>query len=348
MRRASPSIRRPASGHFGMRDAWAYARAVPRLAGPRHPKLSYTALARVSAMRVRELPEIRRFVASDGAEIAYRTYAGPADRQLVLIHGSACFGDQLHRLAAHLARGGHATVHTLDMRGHGQSPPSGCDPARFARDVGEFAAALRAAEGSAAVIVGGHSAGGGLAVNVARGPHADAVSGWLLLAPYLRIDSDTLRPFFGGWLTRVYRLRLSAIIAANLLGITRFNDRGVAAFDREACLHDPRFAREWSFAAAFGFGPGPIPDQAHRRIAAGRPVLLLSGERDECFVAERFPAALAPIAPHGEVRLFAGLGHWDILVDREVLNACADWLDSHFGAWPAEPAVDTRRAARFA
>lgn len=349
MRSAPPSAARPPRpdlGRFGMRDVLAHARAVSRLAGLHHPRLCFTALSRVSTMDMRDLPALRRFAASDGAAIAYRTYPGPARRHLVLVHGSACFGDQLHLLASHVARSGLATVHTLDMRGHGQTVAHGHDPARFALDVGEFAARLREEPGDPAVIVGGHSAGGGLVLQVARGPHAAAVSGWLLLAPYLRIDSDTVRPYFGGWLAKVHRLRLTAIMAANLLGIRRFNDRVVARFEREACLHDPRFVREWSFATTFGFGPGAAPERARRRIGEDAPVLLVSGDRDECFVSERYPAALAKIAPHGEVRMFAGLGHWDVLVDQAVLDACSRWIETHFG--PAEAQVHQHRLAHIA
>lgn len=350
--------RREASfrGRFSMRDALAYARAVPRLAGLHHPRLSFTALSRISAMDVRDLPELRRFAASDGAAIAYRTYAGPADRHVVLVHGSACFGDQFHALARHIAGQGLATVHTLDMRGHGQTPAQGSDPARFALDLGEFASALRAGPGDPRVIVGGHSAGGGLVIQAARGAHAEAVSGWLLLAPYLQIDSDTLRPYFGGWLSRIHRLRLVAIITANMLGVTRFNDRVVATFDREACLHDPRFVREWSFATSFGFGPGPVPGRAARRIRSAAPVLLVSGDQDDCFISERYPAALATIAPQGEVRVVEGLGHWDVLVDRTVLDLCSRWIETHFGAAaitpsesvPNEPLTPGVRVARSA
>jgi len=327
-----------------MRDAWAYARAMPRLAGMSSPKLPFTALARISAMDIRDLPPNRRFAASDGAELAYRTYPGPAECQLLLIHGSACFGDQLHYLASRLAQAGKATVHTLDMRGHGQSPPIGKDHERFTRDVGEFAALLKAQPGDPTVLVGGHSAGGGLAVNVARSAYASAVSGWLLLAPFLRIDSDSVRPYFGGWVSDIYRLRLALIAGANMLGITGFNDRIVAGFDREAYVYDPRFAREWSFASAFGFGPGPIPEKVRRQVEADKPVLLISGSRDECFISERYEAALAPIAPHGQVCIVDGLGHWDILIDAQVLGICSRWIDAHFARPAIEPGEYVRAA----
>lgn len=329
---------------FGMRDAWAYARAMPRLTGLRRPKLPFTALARISAMDIRELSPARRFEASDGEQLSYRTYAGPPERQLLLVHGAACFGDHFHFMAARLAKAGMATVHTLDLRGHGQSPPIGRDHERFARDVGEFAAHLKRLPGSPTVIVGGHSAGGGLVVNVARSEYASAVSGWLLLAPFLKIDSDSVRPYFGGWVADIKRTRLAVIALANMLGITRFNDCIIASFDREAFLYDPRFAREWSFASAFGLGPGPIPGKARRQIVGDAPVLLVGGSADECFVAERYAAALVPLAPHGEVKIVEDRGHWDILVDDEVLALCSRWIDENFPVLPAA-LPDRSRAA---
>lgn len=329
---SSPAIAR----RFGLRDVWAYSRAMPRLAGPHKPKFPLTALARISAMDLRDLPPSRRFAASDGAELAYRTYPGPAEIQLLLVHGSGCFGDQLHFLASRLAQGGKATVHTLDMRGHGQSPPMGRDHDCFARDVGEFAAHLKSLPGNPTVIVGGHSAGGGIVLNVARTPYASAVSGWLLLSPFIRIDSDSVRPYFGGWMPDISRFRFAMTALADMLGITRFNGGIVLGFDRETCNHDPRFTREWPFTAAFGFGPGPIPDRAHRRISPRQPVLLISGGRDECFIPERYEAALARIAIHGGVRILDGLGHWDILVDDQTLGLCSQWIDENFAKSPRE------------
>lgn len=325
---------------FGWRDALAYARAVPRVALKRPGSIPHTALARMWAMDTRRLPGRRLFEASDHGRIAYRTYESASAVNLILVHGSACFGDQLHRMASHIAGQGLATVHTLDMRGHGGSGPAPDHPDRFAKDIGEFVTALRATRRPSAIVLGGHSAGGGLVLNALRSPYLSGISGCLLFAPFLAIDSPSVRPFFGGWAARLYRRRLVLAIAANLLGSRRFNSLTIARFDSEAVIHDPRYAREWSFDTVFGFGPGPagsgpLPDM---------PVLLAAGTADDCFRAEYYEQDLARITPRGEVVLFEGLGHWDVLTDAAALDLYAAWLGRHFAQGRAADA-DRRQLA---
>lgn len=311
---------------FTWRDAFAYFRGMPRGALWRKAGIPFTALAKVSAINVRALPERHVFGASDGGRIAYRTYESSSSVSLILIHGSGCFGDQMHHLASHIAVHGLATVHTLDMRGHGASSPAPDFADRFARDIGEFAKALRKARKPSAVLIGGHSAGGGLVLNALRSPYLEGVSGCLLLAPFLAIDSPTLRQFFGGWLSRVRRVRLGLVVLANALGIRAFNDLPVIDFDAEAFLHDPRYARQWSFTTIFGFSPGPVGAPP----LGDMPVMLIAGTADNCFHPERYAKALRRIAPKGEVALLPGLGHWDVLTHDTALDAAADWVQANF------------------
>lgn len=326
MARTAPSL--DSGRPFTWRDALAYFRGMPRGALYRKQGIPFTALARVSAVDVRALPQRRSFTASDGGTIAYRTYESASSISLVLVHGSACFGDHLHHLASHIAVHGLATVHTLDMRGHGASSSAPAFPDRFAMDIGEFVEALRQSRMPPAILIGGHSAGGGLVLNALRSPYLRGISGCLLFSPFLAIDSPTLRQFFGGWLSRVRRLRLGLVVAANALGIRRYNHLPVVDFDADAFLHDPRYAREWSFNTIFGFSPGPVDAPPLGDL----PVLLLAGTADDCFRPERYATALRQIAPHGEVALLPGLGHWDVLAHPIALNAAAAWLYIHFGA----------------
>jgi len=321
---------RPVANRFGWLDALAFVRAFPRIALRRRLRLGLSTFARISAIDVRHLPRQRFFTASDGADIAYRNYAGPDALHLVLIHGSACFGDQFHVLARRMSEGGIATVHTLDMRGHGQSPGHPRDFARYAEDVTEYVRALAAENPLRRIVIGGHSAGGGLVSAIARGPGAEGIAGWMLFAPFMNIADPGVKPWFGGWVARIERLKLAAVVVANALGIRRYNSKPLLAFDREACLHDPRFAREWPFTAIFGFGPGPA--QARRMAQGSAPLLLLAGDRDDCFEAAHYRRALARIAPAGECRILAGLGHWDILVDGQALDAAMGWIERHFPA----------------
>ncbi len=316
--------------HFGWREAVAYARTALFFLTRKRPKLSLTALSRMSAMDVRTLPPIRRFTASDGETLAYRTYHGPEERQIVMIHGSACFGDQLHKLARHIAEESAATVHTIDMRGHGHNARGSAPAESYTRDVGEFCAHLKQHPARPQVILAGHSAGGGLVLNAAYGPYVRNIDGMLLLAPYLGIASGSLRPYFGGWLVGIAWLKLAATAALNLIGVTRFNDRPLVAFDREACLHDPRFVREWSFDTLLGFGPGMTRPASAEMLDFRIPMLLISGDRDECFRPDRYKAVMDRIAPWASIQLFPGLGHWDILADNGVATFCVNWLERQF------------------
>lgn len=315
---------------FGWRDAFAFVRALPNMMWRRDERVSYTSLARLSAVNQRTIPPRRQFIASDGAQIAYRSYASSSTAHLVLVHGSACFGDQFNHLARHIAAIGLAQVHTLDLRGHGASGQPGLDPDRFAQDVGEFVASLHDSHDNCQIFLGGHSAGGGLAINVLGSTYdygisgGYGISGCLLLAPFLGIDNPTVRPLFGGWLKRIWFARLGLVILANLIGVTRYNRIPVVEFNAEASLHDPRFAREWSFTSVHGLGPGPV--RADRSALSAVPIRLIAGDRDECFRSHLYASAIAAFAPDADVVILGGLGHWDVLTDSAALDACCAWL----------------------
>lgn len=315
---------------FGWREAAAYAATSLFFMSRKRPRLPITALSRIRAMDVRDLPPTRHFTAGDGETLAYRTYSGGAERQLVMIHGSACFGDQMHGLALAIAKSNAATVHTLDMRGHGQNARGSASAERYALDAGEFCSQIRRTAGNSQIILAGHSAGGGLVLNVAAGPHMRDIDGILLLAPYLGMSTASTRPYFGGWLSHVKWPQLAMIGLMNLLGITKYNDRPLITFDREACLHDPRYVRDWSFDTLFGFGPGRVRPASDEMMGSKVPMILISGDQDECFFPERYSAVLDRIAPWASIQLFPGLGHWDILADKRVASFCVNWLDRHF------------------
>lgn len=314
------------SVRLGWRDVLASGRIAARSLVSPTPHLHFTAMARVSAIDVRDLPQQRVFTASDGARLTYRSYGDEQSLlRLLLIHGSACFADQLHHLAQAVASAGLARVHTLDMRGHGGSDPVGSDPGCFLSDSLEFLGAMQASAPHAKLVVGGHSAGGGLVLRIAEHVAADLVSGWLFLAPFLGLTSRTMRPNFGGWVSGVDYPAYSAAMSANLLGSHRWDNRPLIRFNEEAYLHDPRFAREWDLTTIIGFGPrasGPGRDP----IVRG-PALLVAGTGDECFEPSHYESEFTHLAPDGQCRILPGLGHWDILADPVAVGACKGWLE---------------------
>jgi alpha-beta hydrolase superfamily lysophospholipase len=217
------------------------------------------------------------------------------------------------------------------VRGHGLSEGERGHAVSNARqivaDVSQFLAWLKAERPNDPIILVGHSAGGGVILGVSRTSASELVSGYIFLAPYLGLGSATVRPRFGGWVT-VRSWRFRAIVLLNLFGIKRFNDNTVVEFNMDACLYDPRFVRSWSFNTALAFGPGPWVASA--AIAAEKPVLVLAGEADQCFVTQLYRYAFKVIAPHAVIHNVGPAGHWDLLVDPGTIAAVENWIDEKF------------------
>ena len=286
--------------------------------------------SRLSALDVSNLPAPATLAASDGCRLAYRHYVGRSDASaiVVLIHGSAGYGDQLHALASAIAASGEAQVYTLDMRGHGMSGGK-AGHAVFhveqpCEDIAEFIGFLDRVSPGARIILGGHSAGGGLVLRFCRSPAGRRISACLFLAPYLGIGSPTIRPLFGGWV-RVRASRLRAVSLASVLGITRFNNTTVVSFDLTACSNRQSYTPTWSFNTLLAMGPGCWAPHA-KGIDGKKAILVVAGDRDECFFADAYPEAFQAIAPQAEVRTIENIGHWDVLVDPNVIAITIEWL----------------------
>ena len=73
-----------------------------------------------------DLPQISRYRAEDGQELAFREYVPTAALRgsVTLIHGSSASSNSLHPLAKGLSAAGYK-VYSIDVRGHGESGPKG-------------------------------------------------------------------------------------------------------------------------------------------------------------------------------------------------------------------------------
>jgi alpha-beta hydrolase superfamily lysophospholipase len=324
-----PTHSKPQSDCYaiGWKTLAAYEHALRGLTRDPAPGLDFTSFARISAIDARHLPTVRHLPVDNG-RLGYRCYDAGSDVSLILVHGSGGFGDQFHALANAVAQAGLACVYTVDMRGHGQSAGERGHAVEYPRqlldDLAVFVRHVRNRHPAGRIILGGHSAGGGLVLGFARCEAASLVDGYVFFAPFVGLGSPTVRPHFGGWV-QVHKAQLRETALANLLGIHKFNNRTVLDFNIEACLYDPRYVRSWSYNTMLAFGPGRwLPKAAP--IAAACPVLLVAGDRDECFKPEAFPDALNIVAPHGELGIFEGAGHWDILADQRVIAQILKWL----------------------
>ncbi|MGZ3272317.1 MAG: alpha/beta hydrolase [Caulobacteraceae bacterium] len=306
----------------------AYVRALEDFTRSAPAQLTARTFTRINALPAVTEPQVQEFEARDGCRLAYRAYAAAESRQVVvLIHGSAGFGDQMGSIARHLAEANVASAYTIDMRGHGlsdgRSGHAVSHPWQLIDDLEDFLTQVREAHPGAKLCLAGHSAGGGLALGLARSPANRLVDSYLFLAPFLGLGCPANRPYFGGWVS-LRALKLRALTLANLFGIERFNDATVVDFDiREAT--DRRYAATWSYNTMLAFGPGRwLPDAAP--IAAEKPVMVLAGDKDDCFDPTLYGEAFAVVAPHASIRSAGPIGHWDLLVSDEATTQIGGWL----------------------
>jgi non-heme chloroperoxidase len=288
-----------------------------------------SSFARLAAGAPPGLPPLQTIVAADGCPLAYRHYAArDSGRALLLMHGAGGFGDQMHTIAEAISRRGAADVFTIDLRGHGHSGGrrghAVRHPGQLAEDVAVLLAFMQRALPGRDLFLGGHSAGGGLVLGLSQTPLARIVRGYVLLAPFISLNSVANRWHFGGWVAP--RLgRLAILTLANVLGMTGFNEATVIDFNSNAFDTDRRYVPSWSFNTLLAFSSG-TPGRAPRPIAAETPVLVVVGSGDECFWPGRYSEALRDIAPAAVIQEIAAIGHWDLLADCPTAETIAKWL----------------------
>jgi pimeloyl-ACP methyl ester carboxylesterase len=145
-----------------------------------------------------DLPELERFQARDGTELAFRRYQSATirdERIVVLVHGSAGNSANMHAVGRGLMAAGVRAV-ALDIRGHGRSGTRGDIGyvGQLEHDLADLIRFLRQSTPDARFTLVGHSAGGGFALRVAGGVMGELFERYVLVAPYLGPFAPTSRP----------------------------------------------------------------------------------------------------------------------------------------------------------
>lgn len=312
------------------RRIFAYERALRKFTREKTQSLPSTAFSKIKSAKVGELPQIQYLHLKDDTNLAFRHYKAKSDIHLILIHGAGCFADQFQFLAEKISSSNVAQVYTVDMRGHGLSEGASGHaveyPNQLTDDIESFVSFVHSQINGGKIILGGHSAGGGLILNISRTSVHDLLSGYVLMAPYLGLNSPTVRPHFGGWV-HVRKCLLRALVAVNFLGIKRYNNSSVIDFDVHAQLDDSRYVKSWSFNTMVAFG---VDSWGKETFSIGRDksVILIAGERDECFFPLLYENAVNAIAPQTKKILLDECGHWDLLVDSRTVVALENWIVS--------------------
>ena len=288
----------------------------------RPPELRSVAEAARSVDRS-TMPELSRFSARDGTNLAYRHY--PARRAstgkiAIVVHGSSGSSPAVHALADALAARGVET-YVPDMRGHGGSGTRGdiVYPGQLEDDLEDFVALVRKNSPSEPLILLGHSAGGGFALRIANSPLSGLFARAVLLAPYLGYDAPTNRPDSGGWASPDLP-RIFGLMALHGLGVDCCEWLPALAFAVPA-NSESILAQTYSYRLLRNFASrGYKADFA----AATIPITLIAGADDELMFADKYAETVHAVAPRVNVKLIDGVDHMGIVGLPKAVAVVAD------------------------
>jgi alpha-beta hydrolase superfamily lysophospholipase len=215
--------------------------------------------------------------AADGTALAVSEWSADEPRTVILaVHGFGDYGPSTFTQAARFWAGQGIVTYAYDQRGFGRNVSFGRWPgaAALAADLRAVATQLRARHPCLALIVAGHSMGGGVAL-AAAGQGLDA-DGLVLAAPAIW-GGDELNPLH----------RLVAWTGAALMPERRFTGRGVVEIQASdniemlrALGRDPHYLRPPSAREIFGLVR--VSDMAEAAAAkVDLPALMLLGAKDE-------------------------------------------------------------------
>jgi alpha-beta hydrolase superfamily lysophospholipase len=268
------------------------------------------------------LPEVSRFQARDGTELAYRHYPAQAPatgRIAVVVHGSSGSSrGAIHALSLALAARGVQT-YAVDIRGHGGSGNRG-DIAYIGQledDLADLVGEIRKTDPTAPLTLIGHSSGGGFALRVAGSPIQSLFTRTVLLAPYLGYDAPSSRADAGGWASPDIP-RFIALSVLHRIGMPWAESLPAIAFAVPpnssrilTATYSYRLMR--NFAASRDFRA----DLA----AATKPVAIFSGSADELMFSDKYREA---VGDRATVRIIDGVNHMGIVGNPAAVSIIAD------------------------
>jgi len=292
------------------------------IAWPLHqpPELKSISAYRKS-MDFSALPELTRFQARDGTELAYRHYpphTPSTGRIAIVVHGSSGSSQgAVHTLSLALAARGVQT-YAVDIRGHGASGNRGDITylGQLEDDMTDLVTEIRKADPTAPLTLIGHSSGGGFALRIAASPIQSLFTRTVLLAPYLGYDAPSSRPNSGGWANPDIP-RFLALSVLRKLGMPWAESLPAIAFavppdssQRLTATYSYRLMR--NFAAA---------DYRADLAAATKPVTIFSGSADQLIDSEKFGQT---VGDRAAVRIIHGIDHMGIVHDPAAISVIAD------------------------
>ena len=274
-------------------------------------------------------PELERFLARDGEDLAFRLYESTADQVLIFVHGSSYHGGGYHGLAQAVSEGGAAKVVLPNLRGHYLSGRRRGDVeyvGQLEDDLADLVGVLRERGLTGPVVLGGHSSGGGLVVRFAGGPRAALAARFLMLAPILPTSPAIRGGNAGGW-ARLHLKRMFGLIALNAMGVRGLDALPIIEFNKPAALWDGTETLAYSYRLNVSLHPRVNWRKDLAALGAGS--LALIGEGDQAIDAQALKGMFAQFAPYAALRTLAGVDHFGVFIEPSAITEIVGWLKSH-------------------
>ena len=275
------------------------------------------------------LPPRRKYRTQSGTFPEYRQYtAEDADTVLILLHTAGFDSRVIQPLAAAIAEAGAAHVFTPDLRGHGPNPERRGDVDYIGQYEDDLRHLIESAElvfPDADIVVGGHGAGGGVAVRFATPPSGRLVDGYVLLAPLLGLDAETTRQALGGWAS-FYMDRIVMLRVLTGFGMEGYSDMTTVEFDlpQEGWNGTPTPEHSYRLMASY------LPEGDSVESMVEQPTLTIVGTADETAHAEAYEPLFAD-HPVADVELLDGSTHLETVLTEAAVDPIAEWLSGELG-----------------
>lgn len=270
--------------------------------------------ASVIARGISEVPDPKGFQMADGWQMPVRRY-GQKDTSkplLIFIHGSGWLGIQFNRLASRLSDQAYVVV--PDLRGHGESPERRGDVDYIGQMEDDIAALIEAERlPGQAVILAGHSSGGGLVTRFAGGEHGSKIDKAILLAPFLKYNAPTTRENSGGW-AHALTGRIIGLSMLNTVGITALNHLTIIQFNMPEVVRSGEYGHLATLAYSYRLNEGYAPRTEYLEDVADLPEFsLIVGSDDEAFYANKYEEVMSAVTGKGSYHILPGEKHLSIV-----------------------------------
>jgi len=270
------------------------------------------------------LPELVRYKARDGALLSYREYRASVSKVVILLHGSAGSGVDMHPLALAFQRAG-ITALVPDLRGHGANRPHGdiTYVGQLDDDLTDLITDKKPAFLNSTWTILGFSSGAAFALRfAAESPAAQVVDRYVLVSPYLRYDAPSVRKSEPGsaapqsWASASVG-RIVGLTMLNQWGVRIWNGLPVLAFPVPGNIDAATRTYSWRMYRNFGADDDYLADI--RRTV--RPMRVFVGGSDDLLDAQKLKSEFQSQRSDVPVSIIPGMGHSDMVTRQDPILA---------------------------